>query len=188
MKLMRNPSLKCGTLSIDREHMYPRGYIINQLFTDKYDIACDPKALMNYYFETFGKYHLVTSSENSIVRNFQKPEDFVSPKHSYKSAGITLEKIPTDKSIFGITLKNCKWWRCRNIELFNKTRTTTKSTTKPKKVVLSTKKQDRQKLVMKVSNYITANLTVKEITALTGSSPGTINRIKKELKNSLVLS
>jgi len=117
IKLLKNSNQKNGQVPIDREHFYPRNYVINMLFTDWYDYTQDPQKFMDLYFNKFGRFHLTTSSENNKLKEFQSIDVFTTPEKSYEDAGIKLVKI--SEELWGelfMSISGKKWWRCRRIE------------------------------------------------------------------------
>lgn len=73
-----------------KEHKYPRKMAAKKLLEN---VPSSFEELKKVYYSEYGVYNLVTKSENSRLRPFQKKNTFISPEESYKQAGIVLVKL-----------------------------------------------------------------------------------------------
>jgi hypothetical protein len=79
--------------TLTKEHQYPRKIAAKELLNDGYRISGKEISLLNLYEEKYGKYNLVTPSENKRVSKFQRDNVFVRIEEAYSQAGISLVTI-----------------------------------------------------------------------------------------------
>ena len=75
------------------EHFFPRQVAGKRIV----DHVCRFKGIsinkLREYLEVFCQVHYTTSEENVSLKPYQKTDTFISPEHSYQSAGIKLIKV-----------------------------------------------------------------------------------------------
>jgi len=92
--LVSESALKLPEKKRSKDHMYPRKISGRELLNNyDWDNIKNPvEFLKKLYYQKYGRYHLVTSEENSKLRPFQKDGVFTNPDDIYKKCGIVLVK------------------------------------------------------------------------------------------------
>ena len=91
-------------LAKDRD--FPRKVAAQQLLQLNWSEISDPgEELLRRYCESYGRFNLITSSENRRLMQFQKTLAFSDSTKAYQSAGIVLVEI-TSEQLAGIKLRD----------------------------------------------------------------------------------
>ena len=81
-------------VKLTKDHHYPRKVAASELFALDWSLIDDPAAeVLQRYLNRYGRFNYVLPEENKRLVKYQKTRTFVSPEHSYASAGIELIRL-----------------------------------------------------------------------------------------------
>jgi len=82
------------TVKLTKDHHYPRKVAASELFALDWSLIVNPAAeVLRRYLTSYGQFNYVLPEENKRLVKYQKTYSFVSPEHSYASAGIELIQL-----------------------------------------------------------------------------------------------